>query len=128
MLLNRRLTELVRDVPLDLTVDELEWSGFDRSDVHEVFDDLEFQVLRERLFDVFADEAESAGARAIEVRLSDASPLEWLADRGFVPGQAANGDAVAAVALTVVGRWGRGPGRSTRWCWRGRCRSDLDRR
>ncbi|TXH45223.1 MAG: DNA polymerase I [Actinobacteria bacterium] len=110
VLLNRRLTELVRDVPLDLTVDELEWSGFDRSDVHEVFDDLEFQVLRERLFDVFADEAESAGARAIEVRLSDASPLEWLADRGFVPGQAANGDAVAAVALTVVGRWGRGTG------------------
>ncbi|MFM2437620.1 MAG: hypothetical protein RLZ55_431, partial [Actinomycetota bacterium] len=109
VLLNRRLTELVRDVPLDLTVDELEWTGFDRSEVHEVFDDLEFQVLRERLFDIFGDAADSAGTRSIAVQLSDVPAAQWLAARGYTAGEGGQGS-VAPVALTVVGRWGRGTG------------------
>jgi 5'-3' exonuclease len=50
VLRNRRLNQLVRDVQLDVTVDELERQTWDREQVHEVFDSLEFRVLRERLF------------------------------------------------------------------------------
>ncbi|MEW2502555.1 DNA polymerase I [Amycolatopsis sp. CA-161197] len=48
--LNRQLTELVRDVPLDLVPDQLELRPWDRDAVHRLFDELEFRVLRDRLF------------------------------------------------------------------------------
>ena len=50
VLLNRQLTELVRDVPLDSIPAELEVRPWDRDAVHRLFDELEFRVLRERLF------------------------------------------------------------------------------
>ncbi|MEP6651351.1 MAG: 5'-3' exonuclease H3TH domain-containing protein, partial [Lapillicoccus sp.] len=50
VLRNRRLNQLVRDVPLDVSVEELERQTWDREEVHKVFDGLEFRVLRERLF------------------------------------------------------------------------------
>ncbi|MDN5858379.1 MAG: DNA polymerase I, partial [Pseudonocardia sp.] len=54
VLLNRQLTELVRDVPLEVTPDELEARPWDRDAVHRLFDELEFRVLRERLFATLA--------------------------------------------------------------------------
>ncbi|GAA1833596.1 DNA polymerase I [Pseudonocardia ailaonensis] len=50
VLMNRQLTELVRDVPLDTVPAELEVRAWDRDAVHRLFDELEFRVLRERLF------------------------------------------------------------------------------
>src|SRR3712207_3802670 len=50
VLLNRQLTELIRDVPLELAPDDLEVRPWDRDAVHRLFDELEFRVLRERLF------------------------------------------------------------------------------
>ncbi|SHL25444.1 DNA polymerase I [Pseudonocardia thermophila] len=50
VLLNRQLTELVRDVPLDVEPEDLEVRPWDRDAVHRLFDELEFRVLRERLF------------------------------------------------------------------------------
>jgi DNA polymerase-1 len=50
VVLNRQLTELVRDVTLELTPDELAVRQWDRDAVHRLFDELEFRVLRERLF------------------------------------------------------------------------------
>ncbi|MBO0826710.1 MAG: DNA polymerase I, partial [Streptosporangiales bacterium] len=47
---NRQLTELVRDVALDRTPDDLQLGNWDRQQVHELFDNLQFRVLRERLF------------------------------------------------------------------------------
>ncbi len=47
---NRRLTELVRTVSLDVSVDELARQQWDRDEVHALFDDLQFTVLRDRLF------------------------------------------------------------------------------
>ncbi len=46
---NRQLTELVRDVPLEVGPLDLERQDWDRESVHEVFDALQFRVLRERL-------------------------------------------------------------------------------
>ncbi|MFR9730086.1 DNA polymerase I [Saccharopolyspora sp. MS10] len=48
--LNRELTQLEHEVPLDTTPDDLVLAQWDRDAVHRLFDDLEFRVLRERLF------------------------------------------------------------------------------
>ncbi|MFP5021460.1 DNA polymerase I [Pseudonocardia phyllosphaerae] len=50
VLLNRQLTELVRDVDLGTDPAQLEVRPWDRDAVHRLFDELEFRVLRERLF------------------------------------------------------------------------------
>ena len=50
VLMNRMLTELVRDVPLGVLPDELAAKPWDRDAVHRLFDELEFRVLRDRLF------------------------------------------------------------------------------
>ncbi|MFC5994157.1 DNA polymerase I [Pseudonocardia hispaniensis] len=50
VLLNRQLTELVREVGLDAVPAELEVRAWDRDAVHRLFDELEFRVLRDRLF------------------------------------------------------------------------------
>ncbi|WP_084796304.1 DNA polymerase I [Pseudonocardia asaccharolytica] len=50
VLLNRQLTELVRDVAVDAVPAELEVRSWDRDAVHRLFDELEFRVLRDRLF------------------------------------------------------------------------------
>jgi len=53
VLRNRRLNRLVDDLELPLSVDDLERQSWDREEVHQVFDGLEFRVLRERLFQTF---------------------------------------------------------------------------
>jgi DNA polymerase-1 len=50
VLLNRRLTELVRDVDIPEQPADLILKPWDRDAVHRLFDELEFRVLRERLF------------------------------------------------------------------------------
>ncbi len=54
VVLNRDLTELVKDVPLAQTPDTLRMQPWDRDQIHHLFDDLEFRVLRDRLFDTLA--------------------------------------------------------------------------
>jgi DNA polymerase I len=51
VVLNRDLTELVKDVPLAQTPDTLRLQPWDRDQIHRLFDDLEFRVLRDRLFE-----------------------------------------------------------------------------
>src|ERR1700723_4003279 len=54
VVLNRELTDLVKDVPLAQTPDTLRLQPWDRDQIHRLFDDLEFRVLRDRLFDTLA--------------------------------------------------------------------------
>src|SRR4029079_6219864 len=54
VVLNRELTELVKDVPLAQTPDTLRMQPWDRDQIHRLFDDLAFRVLRDRLFDTLA--------------------------------------------------------------------------
>ena len=99
---NRRLTELVRDVPLDVHPAELRLGQWDRDEVHQVFDALQFRVLRERLY-------------------ATLSSVEPEAERGFdVDSRVLIPGAVAAflatlpsgvrVGMHVRGTWGRGTG------------------
>ncbi|WP_198967892.1 DNA polymerase I [Mycobacterium shottsii] len=93
---NRELTDLVRDVPLAQTPEALRLQPWDRDQIHRLFDDLEFRVLRDRLFDTLAA-VEPEVDQGFDVRGGAVSPgavAQWLAEH-VVDGR--------RCGLTVVG-------------------------
>jgi DNA polymerase-1 len=46
---NRELTQLVANVPLELSIDALAWSGVDESKTNPLFEKLEFKTLKDRM-------------------------------------------------------------------------------
>jgi len=102
VLVNRQLTELVRDVPLDVTVTELERQAPTPEAVHEVFDALQFRVLRDRLFESLGVGASTPALPAAEIDVQAIEPGGW-------------GDWLARlsppVAVALRGTWGAGTGR-----------------
>jgi DNA polymerase-1 len=101
VLRNRRLNRLVDDLELPLAVEDLAARGWDRDEVHQVFDNLEFRVLRERLFATLtAPEPEAEGGFDVDTeRLDGAAVREWL-----------DTHADGTVGVAVVGRWAQGSG------------------
>jgi DNA polymerase I len=84
VILNRDLTELVKDVPLAQTPDTLRMQPWDRDQIHRLFDDLEFRVLRDRLFETLSS-ADPEVDQGFDVRggaLETGELAAWLADRG----------------------------------------------
>ncbi|WP_308124179.1 DNA polymerase I [Mycolicibacterium xanthum] len=84
VVLNRELTDLVRDVPLAQTPDTLRMQPWDRDHIHRLFDDLEFRVLRDRLFDTLAS-ADPEVEEGFDVRgcaLQSGTLASWLAGHG----------------------------------------------
>jgi DNA polymerase-1 len=100
VLVNRHLTELVRDVPLNIDLDELVRRAPAPEAVHEVFDALQFRVLRDRLFESLPTEAPLVeDGPGIEVEsLADGGWSSWL-DAASLP-----------VAVAIRGSWGAGTG------------------
>jgi DNA polymerase-1 len=83
VLLNRQLTELVRDVELEAGPNDLTRRPWDRDAVHRLFDELEFRVLRERLFAEHTS-VEPEADEGFEVSGGMLEPGElkgWLAER-----------------------------------------------
>ncbi len=106
--LNRRLTEMVKDVELSRTVPDLERAAYDRKAVAMVLDTLEIRnpSLRERLLavDPGSDEAEAAQpvAEGVEVdgTVLGAGELKpWLTEHG-----------TAVLGVATVDSWGLGTG------------------
>lgn len=115
VILNRELTHLVRDVPLAQTPDTLRLHPWDRDRIHRLFDDLEFRVLRDRLFDTLAA-AEPEVDEGFDVRggaLEPGGVADWLAEHArdgrragvAVAGTHAvyDGDATAVAIATADG-------------------------
>jgi DNA polymerase-1 len=101
VLLNRQLTELVREVPLDYAPDDLAVRAWDRDAVHRLFDELEFRVLRERLFATLAS-AEPEADGGFEVQGGALAPGElpdWLTDH------ARDGRRVGLAFHGALGSW-----------------------
>ncbi|TQK27742.1 DNA polymerase I [Arthrobacter sp. SLBN-53] len=116
VVLNRELTELVKNVPLPHTPDTLRMLPWDRDQIHRLFDDLEFRVLRDRLFDTLAS-ADPEVDQGFDVRGGALAPGElaaWLAEHslGNRFGVAVVGTHLAfdsdATALAIVANDGDG--------------------
>ena len=106
---NRRLNALVCDLELELAPADLAWPSWDRTAVHELFDGLEFQVLRTRLLESLPTEEEAAiddSGFDVSMRMLDTGELAgWLADH------ASGGD---RVGIHPVGHWAGRHGRPAR--------------
>jgi DNA polymerase-1 len=103
VLRNAQLTKLVRDLELDLGVSELSRQQWDRDEVHQLFDNLEFRVLRERLFATLAT-PEPEASEGFDVDVQRLGPDEVA---GFLAEHASDG---RRVGVSFAGTWGRGTG------------------
>ena len=104
VLRNRQLTELVRDVPgVETSLVDLARVAWDRDEVHQLFDNLQFRVLRERLFETLASpEPESEeGFDVHAVRIGPEEVGLWLDEHARGP---------ARIGISFRGTWGRGTG------------------
>ena len=105
VLRNRRLNQLLGDLELPLDVPGMERQGWDREEVHTVFDGLEFRVLRDRLFatlESVQDEATPGSGVDVDGVTLESSQIEgWLAEAAG-PG--------IRTGLQIVGSWARGTG------------------
>ena len=118
VLRNRQLTELAKDVPLEVGPADLLPVPWDREQIHQLFDTLQFRILRDRLYSTLPDGIGGAGAgvgpaagdgaeAAFDVEVSLLSPDEvtaWLDEHASGSGR---------TGLAAAGSWGRGTGRLT---------------
>lgn len=109
---NRELTELVRDVPLAASVADLERTPVDVEQVHEVFDALQFKVLRDRLFDLIAAEGGSVPTSHESADDVFAGELTRCAAEGELAAWLAahTGEDASPLALAFDGTSGAGTG------------------
>ncbi len=116
VLRNSQLTQLVRDVPLEVGPGDLRPVPWDREQIHQLFDTLQFRVLRDRLYSTLPNgiggPATAAGSVAGEASAFDTAAVllgpdevaDWI--DGNVAGPARSG-------LAARGHWGRGTGSLT---------------
>ncbi|WIY84227.1 DNA polymerase I [Propionimicrobium sp. PCR01-08-3] len=100
---NRRLNRLVNDLALDLGLDDLELHGWDRDAVHQLFDALEFRVLRDRLIEAFPDDEHADEQQGFEFtgeRLGPGALAGWITEHG-------QGE---LTGVDFTGHWGSGRG------------------
>ena len=64
---NRELTQLVANVPLELSIDALAWSGVDENRTNPLFEKLEFKTLKDRMKPILLKSASKASAPALEL-------------------------------------------------------------
>jgi DNA polymerase I len=115
VLRNRQLTELARDVPLEAGPLDLRPKPWDREQIYELFDTLQFRALRDRLYSTLPDgiggsaaagqqAPASAAAAGFDVEVTRPGPGEvaqWLDEHGASAERA---------GLALLGSWGRGTG------------------
>ncbi|MGY1747284.1 DNA polymerase I [Blastococcus sp. SYSU D00695] len=104
VLQNRRLTELDRRVPLEVGPGDLAVQAWDRNEVHTLFDNLQFRVLRDRLFATLTSaEPEVEGGFDVTEDVVEPGGLgAWL-----------DAHATGRTGLVFRGTWGRGTGELT---------------
>jgi DNA polymerase-1 len=121
VLRNRQLTALIRDLPAETvgaTTANLAPVPWDRGTIHQLFDTLQFRVLRDRLYQTLPDGINGVSAP------SAAAAGDGRENPGFeVDASVLGPDQVAAwlashqsgerAGLAVTGSWGRGTGNIT---------------
>ena len=113
VLRNSELTRLVRDVPLEVGPADLRPVPWQREQIHQLFDTLQFRVLRDRLYSTLPNGiGVSAAAAAGETTAFDVAAVmlgpdevaDWIEGNVAAPGRS---------GLAVTGSWGRGTGHLT---------------
>jgi DNA polymerase I len=108
---NRRLNQLLTDLDLPITLEDLHEPRPDRQAIEELFEELEFRTLRTRLFDLYGDDTAGAAPDTIDApefaTLTDAEGLQAFFAAGsgirsavavqLVPGRI--GDDASALAV-----------------------------
>ncbi len=103
VLLNRQLTELVRNVDVPEQPADLALKPWDRDAVHRLFDELEFRVLRDRLFATLsAPEPEAEEGFDVRGGMIEAGGVAAWLDAHARDGR--------RVGLAFQGSWARGAG------------------
>ncbi len=99
---NRQVNAVVRDLELPVGLADLERRDWDREATHQLFDSLEFRVLRDRLLETLPqEEPEPEGGFEVAGELLAPGALAgWLAEHAVGK----------RTGLDVVGRWGSGAG------------------
>jgi DNA polymerase-1 len=64
---NRELTQLVANVPLDLSIDALAWSGVDENKTNPLFEKLEFKTLKDRMKPILLQSTSKVSEPALEL-------------------------------------------------------------
>jgi DNA polymerase I len=103
---NYELNRLVDDLELSIEPQDATWHGWDREEVHQVFDALQFRVLRDRLYQYLeAVEPEAEGGFDVDTTvLGTGAVAPWLA---------AHVHPKSPVGVAVTGTFGRGTGSLT---------------
>jgi DNA polymerase-1 len=116
VLRNRQLTELLRDVPLEAAPRDLTPEPWSRDTIHQLFDTLQFRVLRDRLYQTLPDgingvsashpdtPEEAGGFEVITSVLAAGELASWIAEHTSPASRS---------GLAVTGTWGRGTGNLT---------------
>jgi DNA polymerase-1 len=99
---NYELNALICDLELPLRPEDVRWQGWDREEVHRVFDALEFRILRERLYSYLeAVEPEAEAGFDLDGHvLRTGEVAAWLRENA----------GTAPVGVAVTGTFGRGTG------------------
>ncbi len=103
VLRNRQVNALVRDLDLPVSLDDLVRRPWDREATHQLFDGLEFRVLRDRLLEALPNEDEIVPEGGFDLEAARLEPGElvgWLAEH-------AAGD---RTGVDIIGHWGSGTG------------------
>ncbi|MET1156226.1 DNA polymerase I [Arthrobacter sp.] len=112
---NRRLNHLLRDLELPVELEHMVLQHPDRAAIEELFDALQFNTLRKRLFDLFGEEdavrETEVNAPAHQVVSEAAALKEWLAETNqlnvalqLVAETAEGGDDAVGLALVAHAR------------------------
>src|SRR4029453_2807377 len=103
VLRNRQVNRLVCDLDLPLSLDDLVRRPWNREATHQLFDGLEFRVLRDRLLEALPNEEEVVPEGGFDLDAARLEPGElgsWLAEH-------AAGERTGA---DIIGHWGSGAG------------------
>jgi len=103
VLRNRQLNALVRNLDLPLDIDDLLRRPWNREATHQLFDGLEFRVLRDRLLEALPNEDEvlpEGGFDLTGAVLEPGELMAWLSEHA----------AGHRTGVDVIGHWGAGTG------------------
>jgi DNA polymerase I len=103
VLRNRQVNALVRDLDLPVSLDDLVRRPWNREATHQLFDGLEFRVLRDRLLEALPNEDEIVPEGGFDLEAARLEPGElvgWLAEHA----------AGERTGVDIIGHWGSGRG------------------